>query len=252
MSAMRKEAASLALPGDARLPLYHRLARHIQEAVARQQWRPGERLPSEGEFAARLGVAVGTVRQAVADLVRQGLLVRRQGKGTFVHKPTFDSSLFRFWRFCDKDGERKPPESRILARRRVEAPAEVRQRLDLPPGEDAVFLSRLRLWDGKPVVAEEIWLPHRGFSALLELPADKFGPLLYPAYESVCGKYVARAEERLAARAATAKQARAVGVARGAPIVVIGRLARGYDDAPLEWRIFWGCASRFQYRIEIR
>ena len=248
---MQNKTTVLTLPGDERLPLYCRLACHIRDAVARQQWRPGEQLPSESEFAARLGVAVGTVRQAVSDLVQKGLLVRRQGKGTFVNKPTFNSSLFRFWRFCDQDGERKPPESRILVRRRASAPADVRKILGLPPGESAIFLSRIRLWSGKPIVAEEIWLPHQDFSALLELRADEFGPLLYPAYERFCGKYVARAEERLTARAATTKQARAVGIDKGDPVVVIGRLARGYDDAPLEWRVFWGCASRFQYRVEI-
>ena len=241
------------LSGDSVMPLHHQLSRFIQEALARQQWRPGDRLPSEEEIARQVGVAIGTVRHALSSLVRKGILVRHQGKGTFVKRPSFDSSLFRFWRFYDaEEGKRTLPESRILQIRKATVPANVREDLQLSKNESAIFISRVRLREGKPIVAEEIWLPYRRFSSLLDMSVDKFGPLLYPLYEQVCGQYVARAEERLTARVASAKQARLLNTNRGITLIVINRLARGFDDSPLEWRISWGCADLFQYQIEVR
>ena len=241
------------LSGDSAMPLHHRLSRYFQEALVRQQWRPGDQLPSEEEIARRLGVAIGTVRQALSSLVREGMLVRRQGKGTFVRRPSFDSSLFRFWRFCDAAaGERTLPASRILQMRKTAVAPQARADLQLGKNESAIFISRLRLRDGKPIVAEEIWLPYRRFSALLDMRMDDLGPLLYPVYEQVCGQYVARAEERLTADAASAKQARLLDIDAGVTLITINRLARGFDDAPLEWRMSWGCASLFQYQIEVR
>lgn len=243
--------APSALPGDPGLPLYHRLAQLFQNAVARQQWRPGERLPSDNELAERLGVAVGTVRAALSDLVRKGVLERQQGRGTFICRPSFDSSLLRFWRFQERDGIRIPG-SRILRLAKTKPSAEARDQLQLDKKDDAVFLSRLRLRDEKPVVAEEIWLPYRRFSPLLKTPAGQLGPLLYPEYEKICGEYVARAEEQLTARSAPQKYAQLLNIKAGNPLIVICRLARGFDDSPLEWRISRGCAKLFQYHIDIR
>lgn len=247
---MISESTTLVLPGDAHLPLYRRLAQYIQDSIAHQRWSPGERLPSESEFAAQLGLAVGTVRQALANLVSEGLLVRHQGKGTFVNKASFDNSLFRFWRFYEQGSQR--PESRILQLRKIRATSEVRERLQLKKNENAVFIRRLRLGNQNIIVAEEIWLPQSRFAPLLKVNKENFDSLLYPAYESVCGQYIANAEEWLSVHTAAPKHAKLLDLKAGAPIIVISRLARGYDGTRLEWRTSRGCISKFQYHIEIR
>jgi len=241
-----------ALPGDDRLPLYQRLVEALTETITRQVWRPGDRLPSDMDLAARYGVAPGTVRQAIAALVDQGLVERQQGRGTFLRKPSFDSSLFRFFRFQGEGGDRQIPESRILHRERTQAPAAVAAALGCPAGTPAIFMSRLRLLDGAPVLAEEIWLPFDRFEAFMALDEQDIGPLLYPIYETVCGEIVARAEERLTAESVQDGHAHLLGLDPGVPVIVIDRLARGYDDRPLEWRRSRGRADRFQYHVEIR
>ena len=207
---------------------------------------------AETTLAAEHEVAPGTVRRAIEALVGEGLLVRRQGRGTFVRRADFTTSLFRFFRFHGAGGERRVPESRILTIKPRRAPAEVAEKLLLAEGDKAIQLSRLRLFDGTPFLFEEIWLPREDFAPLLELAPDTFGDLLYPLYERLCGAVIASAEETLSAEAVAPHHGRLLGLAPGTPVMVIERLARGYDGTPLEWRRSRGPADKFRYQVEIR
>jgi GntR family transcriptional regulator len=92
------------LQPDLRLPLYQRLRDEIAHKIARNVWRSGEPIPTEAELAATHRVAIGTVRKAIDALVADGLVERQQGRGTFVRRPRFDRSLFRFFRHLESDG----------------------------------------------------------------------------------------------------------------------------------------------------
>jgi GntR family transcriptional regulator len=197
-------------------------------------------------------MAVGTVRRAIQTLVEDGLVERSQGKGTFVRRPSFDSSLFRFLRLHGQDGRHEIPISRILSRDSLSGPSEVTTVLQLPAGDAVIRLARLRLIDERPVLSEEIWLPMARFLPLLAMKVDDIGPLLYPAYERLCGEIVASAQETLTVEAVDPKYAGLLGLEPGTPIVVIERLAFGYDRRPIEWRRSRAPASTFRYQIEIR
>ncbi|WP_282607946.1 GntR family transcriptional regulator [Pelagibius sp. Alg239-R121] len=241
----------LTLPSDSRLPRYHQVADTIRQAVSRREWKPGQQLPSEVELAERFGVAPGTVRQAITRLVDEGMLERQQGRGTFVRRPDFSSSFFRFFRFQGQDGEQLTPESKIL-KRSIETPEQsVRDALDLVEDEAVVAIQRLRLVEDQPVLYEEICLPHLRFAAFLTLRLSEIGPLLYPIYEEFCGQIVARAQEQLTACSADALVAKNLGIEKGAPVVAIKRIAMGYDGRALEWRRSWGAAETFQYHVDI-
>ncbi|WP_449411316.1 GntR family transcriptional regulator [Methylobacterium komagatae] len=237
---------------DLRLPLYQRLRDQIAHQIARNVWRSGEPIPTEVELAASHGVAVGTVRKAIDLLVADGLVERQQGRGTFVRRPRFDRSLFRFFRHLGPDGTQAVPEGRILDRESRRAPAHVRDTLGLEANAKAIYLARTRLLDGRPILSEEIWLPAARFASLLSVPLAEIGDLLYPAYERLCGEIVARAEETLTVGAAQASDTTALGIPEGAPVVVIDRLAFGFDNRPIEWRLTRGAATDFRYRVEIR
>lgn len=240
------------LLADARLPLYQRLRDQIAARLAAQDWSASQAIPSEAELAATYGVSIGTVRKAVDALVLEGRLERRQGRGTFVRRPRFTSSLFRFFRFQSPDGTPLRPESRILDRSLKPAPPEAATALRLAPGEAAIALSRLRLVDGAPLVAESIWLPKRRFAALLDIAPDDFGDLLYPLYEARCGQIVSAAQETLRVEIADCAQARRLARAPGEPLIVIERIAFDARRHPLEWRRSHGPADKFRYRVEIR
>lgn len=241
-----------ALPSDSRLPLYQRLRDELAQQIAHNRWRPGEAIATEAALAAEYAMSVGTVRKAIDALVSDGVLERQQGRGTFIRRPQFQSSLFRFFRFQGLMGERAVPESRILTIEALSAPSAVGQALSLPTGTDVIRLVRLRLLEGTPVLAEEIWLPKQPFLPLLSVDLDRQGPLLYPIYESLCGQVVASADETLTAEAVSDVHARLLNIEAGSPVVVIERLARDYAGTPLEWRRSRGHASHFRYSVEIR
>lgn len=237
---------------DDRLPRYQRLRDEMVALVAARHWRPGEAIPTEQALAKSYDVAVGTVRKAVDLLVAEGLLERFQGRGTFVRRASFDSSLFRFFRFQTRQGERRIPESRILRREVVEAPSAVAATLQIPNSAKVIQMSRLRLIDGVPMLAEEIWLPFDRFAAFAQLELAEIGDLLYPVYEAQCNQVIASATETLTVEAIGPLYARLLRIEPGTPAVVIERLAYGYDKQPLEWRRSRGPASEFIYQAEIR
>jgi len=237
---------------DERLPLYQRLRDELSERIASQQWRPGEAIPTEAELVKQFSASIGTVRKAIDMLVAEGTLERFQGRGTFVRRACFDSSLFRFFRFQKDSGERQVPEGRILRREVVEAPSAVASALRIAPGAEVIHLSRLRVLDGTPLLAESIWLPKDKFENLLAIDTSEFGDLLYPLYEERCGQVIASAEEDLTAEAVDDVHARLLQLPRGAPVIVVERLALGYDRQPLEWRRSRGPADKFRYHVEIR
>lgn len=243
---------AISLDKDERLPLYERLKAAIRARLRDGTWPSGTSIPAEGQLAQDTGLAVGTVRRALQDLVEEGLLERRQGRGTFVRRPDFGSSLFRFFRFQSVDRTELVPESRILDRELVDAPGMVADRLRLAEGAKTIQIKRLRLAQGEPLLLEEIYLPHPEFAPVLEADLEQLGPLLYPMYERLCGKVVGSAEEELVIGVADEAQAAMLDIAPGSPVAVVERLARGRDGGPLEWRRSIGRADRFRYRVEIK
>jgi GntR family transcriptional regulator len=237
---------------DPRLLRYQKLRDDFVLKIARQEWPAGEAIPGQEELAKSYGIAVGTVRKAVDLLVAEGLLERIQGRGTFVRRASFDGSLFRFFRFQEKNGERRIPNSKILLRETVEAPPVVCATLQMRNRSKAIHMLRLRSIDEEPVLVEDIWLPWDKFRNFANLDAERIGDLLYPAYEEFCGQIVASASETLTVAVVNSQDARHLKLAAGTPVVVIERVAVGYDRTPLEWRCSRGPATHFSYHVDIR
>ena len=236
---------------DERLPLYQRLRDEVRSGIGRR-WRPGDAIPPEAELAKKYCVALGTMRKALDLLVADGLLERFQGRGTFVRRPDFNASLFRFFRFQSAEGERRIPESRILRRQVLKAPSAIAQALRLAPRGDVIHLNRLRFVNEAPVLLEDIWLPKAKFESLLEIETIAYPNLLYPMYEKHCGQIVASAEETLSVELIDGADAKLMRMRAGAPVIVIERTAYDFERAPLEWRRSFGPADQYRYHVEIR
>jgi len=237
---------------DDRLPRYQQLRDHLVQRIAAGEWAPGEAIHTEAELSTAYKVSTGTLRKAIDLLVAEGVLTRSQGKGTFVRRPRFDSSLFRFFRFKSASGEPVRPTARILQRSLAVPDDGVRQALQLGPRSKVIHLSRLRLADGQVVLAEEIWLPRDGFEALMTLPLDDFGDLLYPLYERLCKQVVATARETLRVETADKSIATTLGISPAHPVIRVNRVAFNFAGKPVECRSTTGAADGFQYEIEIR
>jgi len=126
------------LARDTRLPLYQQLHDEMVEKISAGEWRPDQAIPTEAELTKLYGMAIGTVRKAVDVLVAEGLLERNQGRGTFVRRPSFDASLFRFFRHMTTQGSRQVPQGRVTERELSLAPAHVAAALGHSAGKTAL------------------------------------------------------------------------------------------------------------------
>ncbi|MFD1383583.1 GntR family transcriptional regulator [Rhodanobacter aciditrophus] len=235
---------------DERLPLYQQVRDEIMDNIREGVWLPDTTIPTEAELTKRYDVAIGTIRKAVDTLVVDGLLYRSQGRGTFVKRPNFNDSLFRFFRQTSLDNQRVP-EGRVQSNNVLPLPEAAAAALNLKVGELAIHLRRTRVLDSRVVLAEEIWLPRQLFKSLEQMPTESFENLLYPFYEKECGQLVASATETLTIETAGVDVARALEIRATSPVAVIERVAYGYDKSPLEYRISKGSAETFRYQVEI-
>lgn len=237
---------------DERLPRYQQIRDDLAQRIATSEWLPEQAIPTESELTAVYGVSTGTLRKAIDLLVAEGMLVRNQGRGTYIRRPRFDSSLFRFFRFKGRNGESVRPSARVTHKATKIPGLSVKVALRLEEGTKALQLKRVRLVDQIPVLAEEIWLPLPRFASIAALRLDEFEDLLYPLYERCCRQVVASAAEVLRVDQAESRIANALNIALGNPVIRIQRTAFDFAGVPIEWRSTVGSASGFEYEIEIR
>jgi GntR family transcriptional regulator len=217
-------------------PLYRQIKALMMRDLQAGVWRPGAAIPSEKDLALRFHVSQGTVRKAVNELAADNLLVRRQGKGTFVATHAEENVQFRFLRLRPDDGDAGRMQRSFIDCRRFAASAEVARWLGLKSGDLVLQVRRVLSFRGRPVVFDDIWLPGKLFKGLTgERLASYRGPL-YGLFESEFGVRMIRAEERIRAVAAGAEAALHLGVAPGAPLLSVERLSMTYGDAPVELR----------------
>jgi GntR family transcriptional regulator len=232
-------------------PLYRQIKGLLTRSLQDGEWRPGEVIPSEVELAARFKVSQGTVRKAVDALADENLLVRRQGKGTFVATHAEQRVQFRFLRLKADDGQEGGVTRRVIDCRRLRAPAEITRALRLKAGDAVVQLRRVLSFQGRPVVLDDIWLPGQAFKGLTaERLAEHKGPM-YGLFEQEFGVRMIRAEEKLRAVAADADSAALLEVAVGSPLLSVERLSFTYGDRPVELRRGLYDTSAHHYRNEL-
>jgi GntR family transcriptional regulator len=261
---MRVNAGIQALSDDSRAaanvraalgfrPLYRQVKAVLVKRIAEGAWAEGGALPSEPDLAADLGVSHGTVRKALDELAAENLVVRRQGKGTYVARHDEERILFQFFKLIPDTGERRFPDSRILAVELREADADAARMLDLRKlgrmGTRVVAIERMRLLADKVCIFERIVLPRALFPGIekRDLPNN-----LYELYRAEFGVTIARATERLKAVAASRREARHLDVAVGTPLLAIDRTAFAIDGAPVEWRLSLCRTDTVHYLSDLR
>ncbi|OYV00602.1 MAG: GntR family transcriptional regulator [Burkholderiales bacterium PBB5] len=228
---------------------YGALAAALRRRILSGEWPPAHALPAEASLASEHGVALGTLRQALALLAQEGLIERVHGRGTFVRGGLSGAPMLRFFRFGEAPGQ--VPASRILARALAPAPAEVARRLALGRGDEVLRLQRLRLLQGQPCLLEDIWLPLPLFDALRADDIAQWDDLLYPMYARRCGVHVTRAVDEIGFAPLSAAQAAALQLSAGHPGAVVTRQAHDLAGRCVELRTSRGDANAFHYTVTI-
>ena len=233
-------------------PLYRQIKDLIMRSLESGEWGPGDAIPSESELAARFNVSQGTVRKAIDEMAADNLLVRRQGKGTFVATHNDPRSFFRFLRIAPNEGELQSEHDSIpIECWRAKAGADVARTLGLEQGAPIIILRRLLKFGDEPVVFDEIYLPGDQFQDLTLDILKESDKSLYSLFESRYGVRMIRADERLRAVSADRVSADLLKVPEGSPLLLVERVTFTYGNKPVEWRRGFYSTQNYYYHNEL-
>ena len=222
------------LSRQSKLPLYQQLYDILRGELMRGQWKPGDMLPAESELMQRFEVSRITVRQVLDMLVRDGLIYRQQGRGSFVAHPTIEQTQVRIVSFTEDMRQRGfRPGTEVLEAGLLPAPADIAGKLAIEPGEELAHIRRLRLADEEPMSIEDAYLVHRYFPGVLN--RDYITKPLRRTLDEEYGVRLVRAKQDLRAVMAPRDLARLLQVRQGVALLFIERVSFSAQGVPVEF-----------------
>lgn len=219
------------LKQDAISPLYVQLMEELETSIRNGVYKPGDKIMTEAEMAKEYGVSLITVRKAVGSLMEKGLVMRKQGKGTFVTKPKYSRNMKKlqsFTEMCEQMGVK--PGAQVLENRLIMADKKVADRLGIEPGSNVVYISRLRLADGEPVQVEKSYFPLK-YAFLLE--EDLNNGSMFECLKEKAGAKVASSEKMIELCRATAEEAALMDVKKGDYLLFVKSTAYDENGEPM-------------------
>ncbi len=230
-------------------PLYRQVKDAFVKRMADGIWPAGFLLPSETMLAQEVGVSQGTVRKALDELEAENLVVRVQGKGTFVSQHDEKRILFQFFKLVPDEGVPKFPDSVVLSAGVRKATPQERAGLDLAPGAKVARVRRVRSIDGVPVILETLSLPDELFPGITDQPVPNS---LYAYYAERFGVTIAHAREKLKAVTLNDEEAAILGRKAGHPALSVERVAQALDARAVEWRVSLCLTDNTHYLASMR
>ena len=222
---------------ESAVPLYQQIENDIKDKIIRGEYQAGQMLPSESKFCELYQVSRVTIRNAISDLVEQGILIRKHGKGTFVENQKIPSNLITFSGFTTICRENNIKiNTHILCVRRQEASMYDIRALKLKEGEDIVYIKRIRYADGHPVIIEHVHLPYKEYSFLLN--EDLEDRSLYKTIEQHMGsnpENYCHTKICLEASAATPEEALFLKLQPGNPLFILKEEIISDSGQPIHW-----------------
>jgi GntR family transcriptional regulator len=238
-------------PTPAFSPLYQQIKALILQSLQAGEWKPSAAIPSEIELAGRFKVSQGTVRKAIDELASENLLVRRQGKGTFVATHAERQIQYRFLKLIPDNGDPSsegPAQRHIIDCKRTRASVEVAKALAIRTGDAVLQVRRVLSFAATPTILEDLWLPAAPFKGLTaERLRDYNGPM-YALFETEFDVRMVRAEEKIRAVLPDAEQCTLLKTDAQTPLLSVERIAYTYNDAPMEMRRGLYLTSKHYYR----
>ena len=232
-------APAASAPTPAFSPLYQQIKVLMLQSLQSGEWKPSAAIPSEMDLAARFKVSQGTVRKAIDELAAENLLVRRQGKGTFVATHAEHHVQYRFLKLFPDNGDPNsegPAQRQIIDCKRLRASTDVARALALRQGDAVLQVRRVLSFAKVPTILEDLWLPGTPFKGLTaERLRDYDGPM-YALFETEFGVRMVRAEEKIRAVLPDAEQCALLKIDGQTPLLSVERTAFTYNDTPMEMR----------------
>jgi GntR family transcriptional regulator len=235
-------------------PLYQQIKGLILNSLRLSEWKPGEAIPSEMDLAGRYRVSQGTVRKAIDELAAENLLVRRQGKGTFVATHAEHHVQYRFLKLMPDSGDLSsegPAQRKIIDCKRLRASAEIARALGLRTGDPVLQVRRVLSFADKPTILEDIWLPGGPFKGLTADRLSNYSGPMYALFEIEFGVRMVRAEEKIRALLPDAEQCQLLKIEPNTPLLSVERIAYTYNNAPMELRRGLYVTDTHHYRNEL-
>ncbi len=238
-------------PAPAFQPLYRQIKALITDSLVSGEWRPGDLIPSEIELASRFSVSQGTVRKAIGELAEQNLLVRQQGKGTFVASHSEERSKFPYLKIRPDRGVLDDVEATLLDCRKIKLDAVSARKLGLSAGAGAFLITRVMSISARKAIYEEIRLPASRFKGLSAQIIGRYSCMLYSMYETQFDVRILYVEEQIKALSAERSVAHQLAVSPATPLLVIERVAYTYAENAVELRRSYCNTKDHHYRNRI-
>jgi GntR family transcriptional regulator len=231
------------------VPLHHQVYLDLRAALDAGEWRPGDLLPPERQLAGRYGCSLITVRRALSELTREGRLERTRGRGTTVLSPRIERDFAGTMSFSEEMQDRGlDPETRLVGARPESAGEHVAAALGIEPGSPTLYVERLRVAAGEPLLLEQVHLPAERFPGLLA--GDLEHGYLYDLLTVRYGTRIVRARESLEPVLLRTREARLLGQPVRTPALLIEGIAFSAEDQPVEFARSYVRGDRTRYYIE--
>jgi GntR family transcriptional regulator len=232
-------------------PLYVEVKKKITQSLIKGEWGPGEAIPSEIELANIYGVSQGTVRKAIDDLSAESILVRRQGKGTYVATHNEENIQLRFLRLTSQFGLNEKLDNQLISFSKEKATNKLAKILNINPSSTIISVTRILTFNEKPLILDVIKIPAQSFRGLtVEMIVENNGSM-YRMYEADFGVRMLRADEKIKAISANLETASHLKVQENHPLLSVERISYTYKNKPLEWRLGLCVTDNHFYRSEL-
>ena len=226
---------------------YKRVKYSITELLRQNKWRHNQAIPSEPILAARYQVSIGTIRRAINELVAENILVREQGRGTFVVSHTPDYMLNVFFRIESSEGVRELPHSKLLSFEKIRATQLVAKKLAIKPYEKVYKVKTLLSFRYQPAIVDEIYLSEKMFPNLNESFFSDRNETLYGLFQRVYGITVLNISETIEAIPGNSDISKLLKLKINMPILCVKRVAYAYKGKPVDMRIRYIHSRKYRY-----
>ena len=232
-------------------PLYEEVKKKITLSLVQGEWSPGEVIPSEIELANIYNVSQGTVRKAIDELSAESILVRRQGKGTYVATHKEESIQLRFLRLTSTFGLKEKLDNQLISFSKEKATNKLAKILNINSASTIISIKRLLTFNKKPLIFDVIKIPALSFRGLTAEKVNEKKGVMYRMYETDFGIRMLSADEKIKAVSASSESALLLDVKENSPLLSVERLSYTYDNKPLEWRLGLCITDNHYYRSEL-